>query len=353
MYIQKYIHFEKGVCMFLTKISRSKYYQLIYFVNGKRTTVSTKSTTYRDALKFMYNFQNNNTQCTKTIQSSVSLLKFLNEYIEYVTSTKSKSYIRSINLSFKMLIDFADNIPLTRINTQIMDKFITKTAARTRNGALLYYRTLKAAFSKAVLWNYIPDNPLKKIKAPKTSKSFPVFISESELQLILSNTKEEYLKSLFYTAFYTGMRLGELVNMKWSWIDLNNNQITVKCSDSFISKSKKERIIPINQCLKIKLVGYRLRKYDMNEDEYVFYRIKGIKLNENYVSKKFKFYSRMTRLNEKIHFHSLRHSFASLLVQKGVSLYIIKELLGHEELSTTQIYSHLQFQNLREAVNLL
>ena len=339
--------------MYLIKNSKSPFYQLVIFVNGKRTTVSTKTANNREAKKFMYNYRFEQKQETVSPIPIIKLSNYKIEYIAYLKPTKSIHYIRSVELSFKMLISFTGDISLTKLDTQILDKFITQTFARTQRGASLYYRTLKAAFSKAVLWNYIPDNPLKKIKAPKTSKSFPVFISESELQLILSNTKEEYLKSLFYTAFYTGMRLGELVNMKWSWIDLNNNQITVKCSDSFISKSKKERIIPINQCLKIKLVGYRLRKYDMNEDEYVFYRIKGIKLNENYVSKKFKFYSRMTRLNEKIHFHSLRHSFASLLVQKGVSLYIIKELLGHEELSTTQIYSHLQFQNLREAVNLL
>ena len=62
---------------------------------------------------------------------------------------------------------------------------------------------------------------------------------------------------------------------------------------------------------------------------------------------------RSSNLSDKIHFHTLRHSFASILVQKGVSLYVVKELLDHEDLATTQIYSHLQKQNLKDAVNLL
>jgi integrase/recombinase XerD len=84
-----------------------------------------------------------------------------------------------------------------------------------------------------------------------------------------------------------------------------------------------------------------------------FTNIPGIKLNEDYVSKKFKKAVRACKLNDKVHFHTLRHSFASLLVQKGVSLYVVKELLGHEDLATTQIYSHLQEDNLRQAVNLI
>ena len=87
--------------------------------------------------------------------------------------------------------------------------------------------------------------------------------------------------------------------------------------------------------------------------EVVFYNVKGKMLYHDLVSKQFKKVVRKSNLSEKIHFHTLRHSFASLLVQKGVSLYVVKELLGHEDLATTQIYSHLQKQNLMDAVNLL
>jgi len=89
------------------------------------------------------------------------------------------------------------------------------------------------------------------------------------------------------------------------------------------------------------------------QNDFVFNRYEGVKLNESYISKRFKKSVRTAKLNDEIHFHSLRHSFASALVQRGVSLYAVKELLGHENIKTTQIYSHLQQHNLSIAVHLL
>lgn len=339
--------------MFISKTKKSPFYQLTYVVDGKKTTISTKAKNRTDAHLFLIYFQKKRDGETKEQIKSISLTKFKEEYVEYIKPTKSQSYLRSIKLSFKMLIAFTGDLPLKRLELHTIDKFITHTFARTPRGASLYYRTLKAAFSKAVLWNYISENPLKKIKSPKVSKAFPVFISETELKAILENTKDAYLKDLFFTAFYTGMRLGELVNMKWSWVDLNQNQITAQCSDTFTTKSKKERLIPFNSNLKTIFVNRFPKLFNINNDEYVFSKIPGIKFNEDFISKKFKDSVRAAKLDERIHFHTLRHSFASLLVQRGVSLYVVKELLGHEALLTTQIYSHLQQQNLRDAVNLL
>ena len=190
-----------------------------------------------------------------------------------------------------------------------------------------------------------------KIKAPKVPKSFPVFISESELIMILNNTQMQLMKDIFTTAFYTGMRLGELVNMKWNWIDFTENIITIKNSSEFNSKNKRERIIPIHQ--KVQTILQTRFQLGKLTNALVFNRYKSIKLNEDFVSKQFKKAVRAAKLNDKIHFHTLRHSFASALVQRGISLYAVKELLGHGNIKTTQIYSHLQKDNLLDAVNLL
>ena len=339
--------------MYLAKNNKSPYYQVVFLTNGKRTTISTKTGNFREANRFLNNLKIEPIKEPPAKTQSIIISKFRDEYISYLESTKSENYIRTVQYSFKMLIESIGEIPLKRLDLRALDKFITSTFLRTPSSASLYYRTLKAAFSKAVLWNYIPENLLKKIKSPKVAKVFPVFISETELRSILEKTKEEYLKDLFHTGFYTGMRQGELVNMKWSWIDLKENQITVHCTDSFTTKSKRERIIPICQNFRNIFVNRFSKVFSITKDDYVFTRVAGIKLNEDFVSKKFKKSVLAAKLDDKIHFHTLRHSFASLLVQRGVSLYVVKELLGHEALTTTQIYSHLQQQNLRDAVNLL
>ncbi len=290
---------------------------------------------------------------TKQQFNDISLASFAQEYFSFSQLTKSQHYLRSIKLSFKHFSLFSGDIMLNKIDIRLVESFIAHTASRAEKAAHLYYRTLKAAFSKAEQWNYISMNPFKKFRMQRIKKSFPAFITSEQLHKIILCTPQLKLQNIFITAFYTGMRLGELINMKWNWIDFQSALITVKQSSSFTTKSKKERVIPFNHNLLLPFKTMVPKIQTMNKEDYVFSIIPGIRLNENYVSKKFKHSVRAAGLCDEIHFHSLRHSFASNLVQNGVSLYIVKELLGHEELSTTQIYSHLQSHNLRDAVNLL
>ena len=341
--------------MFLTKDSKSPYYQLVYFVDGKRTKISTKTSDREEAEKFLKAF---NPEPTKPeaagTKSHISLVKFSEEYKTYVGNTYSKKYLsQAVVPSFNKLLKIVPNLPLDCISTKTIDQFISTIQAKSSFAASLYYRTLKAAFTKAVVWNYIPENPFNKIKAPKVTQSLPAFVTFDELQIIINNTEYDFLKPLFYTAFFTGMRLGELVNMKWNWIDFSNNFITTKCDESFTTKNRKERYIPINPTLKNILTGIQPKICNIENDAFVFTNRLGFKLNEGFVSKVFKRAVRQSKINNKIHFHSLRHSFCSNLVQKGVSLYVVKDLAGHQNIKTTQIYSHLQKQNLMDAVNLL
>ncbi|MBZ0181589.1 MAG: tyrosine-type recombinase/integrase [Melioribacteraceae bacterium] len=344
--------------MFLSKDSKSPYFQVIYFVNGKRTKISTKTKNRKEAEKFLKSFvpkskeQPQQKAQLKEKVTTIKLNEFYEEYITFIKNTYSEKYfLKAVKPSFAALKKHIKDVPLQMISTRIIDQFISASAASSKHSASLYYRTLKAAFNKAIVWNYIQENPFNKIKAPKIPKSFPVFISESELLIILNNTQMQLMKDIFTIAFYTGMRLGELVNMKWNWIDFTQNIITIKNSREFNSKNKRERIIPIHP--KVNTILLSIFQLGKDQNDLVFFRKKNIKLNEDFVSKQFKKAVREAKLNDKIHFHTLRHSFASALVQRGISLYAVKELLGHGNIKTTQIYSHLQKDNLREAVNLL
>lgn len=344
--------------MFIVKNNKSAFYQIVYKVNSKKTTKST-GTANLAAAEMIFEEFNKPFMCpkqeiisTSKTEKLHSLSSFKKEYLEFLRPMKSKRYLTSIELSFNQFIYFCSDISLKQMSTQIIDRFISTTFARTQRGAHHYYRTLKAAFNKAVEWNYFDTNQFTKVKFPRLTKVYPVFLTEDDLLIILTNTPYEYLKDIFTVAFYTGMRLGELINMKWGWLDFFKNQITVKCSDEFVTKSKKERIVPMSEKVKtILTIRYQNSKHQFTD--VVFYRQEGRMLHQETISKQFKDAVRISNLNDKIHFHSLRHSFASLLVQRGVSLYVVKELLGHEDLATTQIYSHLQQQNLRDAVNLL
>jgi len=338
--------------MYITKIKTSKFYQVVYFRNGKRTTVSTKTSSKKEAQKFLANFNPNTPPIIEVKPKEIRLKTFYKEYLQHLELSKSKPYLKSVKLSFTQFISFAGDIPLNQITIRIIDSFLNTTFKRAEYSAALYYRTLKAAFSTAENWEYIQTNPFKKIKAPKTPNKFPTFITKEELNTIIENTEGKYLQNLFTFAFFTGMRAGEIVNMKWDWIDIKNRSIKISNDNSFTTKSKSDRVIPMNETVINILIAQKTNIHHL-ENDYIFYRILGTKLNEDFVSKQFKKAVRRAKLNDTIHFHTLRHSFASSLVQKAVPLYFIKELLGHSSITTTEIYSHVKKEDLSNAVNLL
>ncbi|MEE9348945.1 MAG: tyrosine-type recombinase/integrase [Flavobacteriaceae bacterium] len=337
--------------MYLTKPKDRPFYYIVYYDESKRTRRSTKCKTKSEALLFLTEFKNNFKK--QKLEKIITFKDFKSEYLIYSEKRFRPSTIDALKTTFNLFEKAIGNPQLRKIDIRIVDNFISDTYNRSASSASLCYRTLRATFNKALQWNYITTNPFNNIKAPKIEKKLPVFIPNNEFALIIKNTEKDFLSDLFITAYNTGMRAGEIINLKWSWIDFDEQIITIKNSNSFRTKSGNERIIPINETLK-KVLNTRFPKViNISKDEYIFFKVKGLRLNVDYVSKNFKKICRKLQLNEKYHFHTIRHSFASNLVQQGVDLYIVKELLGHSDLKTTQIYSHLKRSNLIEAVSKL
>jgi site-specific recombinase XerD len=335
---------------FLFKRNNVYHLQYFDFTEFKIRRISTKCTTKNEANKFLIEFNSLREKKNKTF---ILLSDFTENYLSFIQLNHSKNYYKSVSLTFNQLLSFIGNLPLYKITSDKLEKFLLLKYQNHKYMAKMNYVNLKVAFNKAIQWNYISANPLSKIKLPKIPKNNPFFINNSELQLILNMETDPQLKNIYLFAFHTGMRLSEILNLKWTEINLNERIIEVKNSDSFTTKGKAERIIPINETLFTILQDIFPKLIDLQTKNLYVFNKNGSLLSFYFVSKRFKKIIKKLPLNQKLHFHSLRHSFASNIVQKTGNLFFVKELLGHKDFSTTQIYSHLQLNNLREAVKCL
>jgi len=232
---------------------------------------------------------------------------------------------------------------LTNKDAEDFKLFLMKKAP---SGYKVYLRNIKAAFNKATDWEMIISNPFNKLKITKDQQVTPEFLSRGKLNVVLSKTDSRVIREIFLFGFYTGCRLSEIIYIRCGNVDLNKKVIIVGDRE-FSTKNKKSRLIPICQEL---LSLLKVRCNGTDEDQYVFTKGNGFPFNRDYVSRYFKKSVRKAGLGEQIHFHSLRHSFASNLALQNVPIIVIKELLGHSSIVTTQIYSHPDLDALKKAV---
>lgn len=289
----------------------------------------------------------------------ITLRVFRDEYLNLVKNNRSISYYNSVNLAFNYLVDFFGiQHSIQTLQQKNIESFLIHLQHNVTKGYVVYFRNLKAAFNKAKEWDYVKENCFTKIKLPKKQRLAPVFINSKQLTIISEKLKNEVVKEVVVFAFYTGMRLDEIVNLRWENVDLQNRVITVG-DEQFTTKGRNQRFIPMSEEALTSILSQRVRKNIIplkpleHKWDFVFCKENGDKFTGNHFSRRFKKACRAAGLDDSIHFHSLRHSFASNLVQKGVSLYSVKELLGHASISTTEIYSHLNMDSLREAIKKL
>lgn len=347
-----------------------------------------------------------------TQKEVVTLRVFVEEYSNLIKQNRSNAYYKSVENAFKHFTDFFGNQrAIQSLGLKDIESFVSHLQKKVTRGYRVYVRTLKAAFSKAVDWGYVKENYFFKVKLPKKQQVNPAYISSEQLVMISEKIENKTIKDLVTFAFYTGMRLNEIVNLTWRNVDLSKKIITVG-DEEFTTKGRNQRYIPIceevceallrmddaqsataDRCLmvngrretkdpstgsgqavrcerkEVHCEKQEVRSKKINtsnntprilrihpsrrgecKSKYVFCKINGEKFTGDYVSKTFKQACKDAGIDRSIHFHSLRHSFASNLAQSGVSLYTIKELLGHSTIATTEIYSHLNMDSLKDAI---
>jgi len=277
---------------------------------------------------------------------SITISLFKQAYLKNILITHTKgSFVQSKRSIEKFTNYLMEDVLLSDITKAQAESFILGVYSRSKHTASLYLRNLKAAFNKAISWEHIEKNPFQGLKVV-IEENYPVFIGVEELNRIVEKETNFMLASIFRFAFYTGLRISEIVNLGWSDIDWENKIISVKNKNDFILKSKRQRDLPLSN------VVYEIL-YNIRRDTGIVFHNNEERFRKEYVSKKFKKSVRSACLNDAIHFHTLRHSFASNLASQGVNLFVIQKLLGHKDPSVTQKYSHLKIDDLVNAINKL
>ncbi len=285
-------------------------------------------------------------------EPEIRLSTFAKEYETYSRSVHTRKTVDTYQTAFRELIRIAGDPPMKSISIREIEQFLSfKKVEASEWTARKYYTALSSAFEKAVQWKYVKANPFREIPKPKVREVLPAYFTESDFRLFLSAVNDGDFAELCTTAILSGMRLGELINLRWRDLDFAAKTILIQNHEDFTTKSKRSRVVPLSEEL-LKLLVDR-RNNIRSESELVFPNKFGRRLSETVVGRKFKVAVRAAGLNDRLHFHSLRHSFASALVVSGVSLYAVAKLLGHSQSKTSEIYSHLLPGQLHNEVNTL
>jgi site-specific recombinase XerD len=334
--------------MFLSRIN-GVYYLFFSDETGTRRKISTRCKQKHEANSFLNNFKQKEFLHRKK-PKFITLSEYQLEYMVYASGVLTAKSQRTYLNAFREFQRIAGDIPIHTIGIREIETLLSiKKAEASEWTARKYFISLKASFEKAVQWEYITANLFRKVKKPKTPETSPVFLSPTEFRTLLSVIPEKDFRELCISAILTEMRLGELLSLKWRDLDFERKIIFIRNSETFRTKTQKNRVMPMNDELFRLLLARKLSQ--INEYIIVFSDQRGNELIPESVSQKFKRYVRLAGLNDSLHFHSLRHSFASLLVMSGVSLYAVQRFLGHSTSRTTQIYSHLSPQQLHKEVN--
>ena len=263
--------------------------------------------------------------------------------VSYKNDLKQFAHFLSVDL------DIDD---ITKANHQSTRAFIAKLMDE-KNSPKTVNRKLSCikAFYKYLLQQQLIDvNTISKVQGPKTAKKLPVFVEETNMNTLLdelkfANTYKGLQAKLILNLLYqTGIRRSELTGLTNSKVDIFNSEIKV------LGKRNKERIIPISIDLKRNLEAYLLVKKGMGlTSDFMFVTQKNKPLSASQVYNTVKKHLTLVTTLHKRSPHVLRHTFATHLLNNGADINAVKELLGHANLSATQIYTHNTIEKLKKA----
>lgn len=275
------------------------------------------------------------------------MYQIIGEYLEYLELEKGLSQ-NTLEAYRRDLSEFSQGVEdITKVDRMSINMFIRKLRENklAPSSIIRKIASLRGFFKWASSAGIIDKNPASTLEQPKVPQHLPKVVSIKEIEEMLHNNLtplEHVIMELLYSC---GLRVSELVNLKTSDLDLSSKY--VRC----FGKGSKERIIPIGEIAKKAVTEYMperdflVKKYNLNtkllliqnsgrlitrQDVYTFIHAQGKLIHKN------------------ISPHTLRHSFATHLLENGADLRVVQELLGHSDVSTTQLYTHISKKRLKD-----
>lgn len=283
----------------------------------------------------------------------------LNDFLEYIRLEKGLSentenaYRRDLLRFFKWLESVGKSAE--SVTLKDLEQFIIKctTSAKASSTARLI-SSVRHFYKYLQIEEYITENPAELLEIPKLEKYLPQVLSVHEINKIIDtidvSTDEGFRnKTMIELLYATGMRVSELVSLRLSDIYFDESLVKVT------GKGNKQRFIPVHQeamnLLKIYIHEIRTQtELNKKSENFIFLSRRGIPLSRVMVFTFIKKYANLSGIKKSISPHTFRHSFATHLVEAGADLRSVQDLLGHESILTTEIYTHLSQKHLKKMI---
>jgi integrase/recombinase XerD len=265
-----------------------------------------------------------------------------------------KSYDYDLILFKKFLITYKINDTPLNCKPETIKNYLYKSFSDKKSiSQARSISAIKSFFNYLIFEGYIKDSPISNIESPKQEKKLPKVLTEEEIKKLINSIDLNHdfgqrNKTIIEILYGTGIRVSELINLKLSNIFFKENIIKV------IGKGNKERFVPLGEIasneMKIYINNRNLLKIDSKSSDILFLNRYGRGLTRSMIFKIISDASKRVGLDKKISPHTLRHSFATHLIKNGADLRTIQLILGHESITTTEIYTHLDTLHLEEVL---
>jgi len=264
---------------------------------------------------------------------------YVEKFVNFLNGEKkSQNTIKEYRSIVSQFLSYVNKDPY-EIDMGDVEKYREFLAVDKKSSKQTIYIYMKALQS---FFKFLKKDELYKLQAPKRSRKLPVYLNEKEMSELLNAAKESLRDyTLILTLAYTGLRVSELSTLKIEDVDFFENFFHIRSG-----KGDKDRLVAVDENV-IKFI----KEYISNEkrvDGYLFISRKGTRITTTHIERLIRYYAKKAGIRKKVTPHTIRHTFATTLLRNGADIRFIQQILGHSSISTTQIYTHVDEDALKQ-----